>query len=79
MSKMDTINPKILQIPQFFFHSPLRQAATDTNSGYGSDTTTVNYTQFCFRSDSFNVIDAPQCGRQIVKNVDKIMEIIESD
>ena len=53
-----------------------------SNSVYGPDTVTANYAQFWFRrfrSGNFNVKDAPRCGRPIVDNVDKIMEIVESD
>ncbi|GFU23675.1 histone-lysine N-methyltransferase SETMAR [Trichonephila clavipes] len=47
---------------------------------YGADTVTANCVQFCFRrfrSGIFDVKDAPRTGRPVIKNVDKITEIIE--
>ncbi|GFV37549.1 putative DD34D transposase [Trichonephila clavipes] len=52
------------------------------NVVYSSDTVTANYVQFWFRrfrSRIFDVKDAPHTGRSIVKNVDKIAEIIKAD
>ncbi|GFW88939.1 histone-lysine N-methyltransferase SETMAR [Trichonephila clavipes] len=49
---------------------------------YGTDTVTANYVQFCFRrfhSGIFDVKDAPRTGKPVIKNVDKITEIIEID
>ncbi|GFW36285.1 integrase catalytic domain-containing protein [Trichonephila clavipes] len=49
---------------------------------YGPNTVTATYVQFWFRrfrSGIFDVKDAPRTGRPVVKNVDKIIEIIEVD
>ncbi|GFX66426.1 afadin [Trichonephila clavipes] len=49
---------------------------------YGTDTVTANYVQFWFRrfrSGIFGIKDAPRAGRLVVKNVDKITEIMEVD
>ena len=83
-STMDTSKEKIRHILQFFFDKGenARQAAENVNSVYGPDTVTANYAQFWFRrfrSGNFDVKDAPRSGRPIVENVDKIMEIVESD
>ncbi|GFW82285.1 histone-lysine N-methyltransferase SETMAR [Trichonephila clavipes] len=48
----------------------------------GADTVTANYVQFWFRrfrSGIFDVKGAPRTGRPVVKNVDKIPEIIDAD
>ncbi|GFY10306.1 histone-lysine N-methyltransferase SETMAR [Trichonephila clavipes] len=48
----------------------------------GVDTVTANYVQFCFRRfrlGIFDVKDALGTGRFLVKNVDKITEIMEVD
>ncbi|GFW32341.1 histone-lysine N-methyltransferase SETMAR [Trichonephila clavipes] len=58
------------------------QVAEIVNGVYGVDTVTASYVQFGFRrfhSGIFDVKDAPQTGRPVVKNVDKITEIIEVD
>ncbi|GFW66054.1 histone-lysine N-methyltransferase SETMAR [Trichonephila clavipes] len=52
------------------------------NGVYSADTVTANYVQFWFRwfrSGISDVKDAPGTGRPVVKNVDKIIEIIEVD
>ncbi|GFW07201.1 histone-lysine N-methyltransferase SETMAR [Trichonephila clavipes] len=52
------------------------------NGVYGADTVTDNYVQFWFqpfRSGIFDVKDAPRTGRPVIKNVDKITEIIQVD
>ncbi|GFS72274.1 uncharacterized protein TNCV_1826941 [Trichonephila clavipes] len=49
---------------------------------FNADTITANYTQFWFRrfrSDIFDVKDAPLTGRPVIENVDKITERIEVD
>ncbi|KAG5344650.1 SETMR methyltransferase, partial [Acromyrmex charruanus] len=89
---MDTSKEKICHILQFFFNKGenASQAAENVNSVYGpdtvhshvSDTVTANHAQFWFRrfrSGNFDVKDASRSGRPIVENVDKIMEIVESD
>ena len=81
---MDISKEKIRYILQFLFDKGenASQAAENVNSVYGSDTVTANYAQFWFRrfrSGNFNLKDAPHCGRPTVDNVDKIMEIVESD
>jgi len=81
---MDTNKEKIRHILQFFFDKGenASQAAENVNSVYGPDTVTVNIAQFWFsrfHSGNFNIKDAPRSGRPIVENVDKIMEIVESD
>ncbi|KAG5321977.1 SETMR methyltransferase, partial [Acromyrmex heyeri] len=81
---MDTSKEKILHILQFFFDKGenASQAAENVNSVYGPDTVTANHAQFWFRrfrSGNFDVKDASLSGRPIVENVDKIMEIVESD
>lgn len=81
---MDLSKEKIRYILQFFFDKGenASQAAENVNSVYGPDTITVNHAQFWFRrfrSGNFDVKDASRSGRPVVQNVDKIMEIIESD
>ncbi|GFU28890.1 histone-lysine N-methyltransferase SETMAR [Trichonephila clavipes] len=81
---MDVNKEKIRYILQFFFDKSENagQAAEIVNGVYGPDTVTVNYVQFCFRrfrSGIFDVKVAPRRGRPVVKNVDKITEIIEVD
>ena len=50
------------------------------NSVYDSDTVTANQAEFRhFRSGNFDVKDAPFSGVLIAENVDKIMEILESN
>ena len=52
------------------------------NAVYGPDPVTPNYAQFWFRrfrSGIFNVQEAPDTGRPVFKNVDKIMKMIEID
>ncbi|GFU69718.1 histone-lysine N-methyltransferase SETMAR [Trichonephila clavipes] len=71
-------------IQTFFFDKGKNasQVAEIANGVYGPDTATANYVQFWFRrfrSDIFDVKDAPRTGRPIVENVDKITEIIEVD
>ncbi|GFX96630.1 histone-lysine N-methyltransferase SETMAR [Trichonephila clavipes] len=58
------------------------QAAEIVYVVYGTDTVTASYVQFwfqLFRSDIFDIKDAPRTGRPILKNVDKITKIIEVD
>ncbi|GFX28158.1 histone-lysine N-methyltransferase SETMAR [Trichonephila clavipes] len=58
------------------------KVAEIVNIVYGADTVTTYYVQFWlhrFRSGIFDVKDAPRTGRLIIKNVDKITEIIEVD
>ncbi|GFW41840.1 histone-lysine N-methyltransferase SETMAR [Trichonephila clavipes] len=58
------------------------QGAEIVNGVYGTDTVTANYVQFWFRrfrSGIFDFKDAPRTGRPVIKNVDKITEIIEVD
>lgn len=81
---MDTSKEKICHILQFIFDKGenASQAAQNVNSVYGSDTVTANQAQFWFRrfySGNFDVKDAPRSGRPIVENVDKIMQMSESD
>ncbi|EGI61981.1 Histone-lysine N-methyltransferase SETMAR, partial [Acromyrmex echinatior] len=70
---------------QFFFNKGenASQAAENVNSVYGPVyTVTVNHAQFWFRrfrSGNFDVKDASHSGRPIVENIDKIIEIVESD
>ncbi|GFX50093.1 histone-lysine N-methyltransferase SETMAR [Trichonephila clavipes] len=55
------------------------RVAEIANGVYGADTVTANYAQFWFRrfrSNIFDVKDAPRTGRPVV---DKITEIIEID
>ncbi|KAL6420427.1 hypothetical protein ACFW04_014434 [Cataglyphis niger] len=78
---MEVNKEKIRYILQFFFDKGenASQAAKIVNGVYGSDTVTANYVQFWFRrfrSGIFDVKDAPRTGRPVVKNVDKIGEII---
>ncbi|QQP36433.1 Histone-lysine N-methyltransferase SETMAR, partial [Caligus rogercresseyi] len=80
---MDICKEKIRHILQFFFYKGenASQAAENVNSVYGPDTVTANHTQFWFRrfrSGNLGVKDAPRSGRPFVKNIDKIMEIVES-
>ncbi|GFV67949.1 histone-lysine N-methyltransferase SETMAR [Trichonephila clavipes] len=81
---MKVNNEKNRYISQFFFDKGenASQAAEIVNGVYGADTITANYVQFwlCrFRSCIFDVKDAPRTGRPVIKNVDKITEIIEVD
>ncbi|GFU53802.1 histone-lysine N-methyltransferase SETMAR [Trichonephila clavipes] len=58
------------------------QVAEIVNGVFGTDAVTANYVQFWFRrfrSGIFDVKDAPRTGKPVVKNVDKIIEIIEVD
>ncbi|GFU53351.1 histone-lysine N-methyltransferase SETMAR [Trichonephila clavipes] len=51
------------------------QVAEIVNGVYGADTVTTNYLKFWFRrfrSSIFDVKDAPQTGRPVTKNVEKI-------
>ncbi|GFV75282.1 histone-lysine N-methyltransferase SETMAR [Trichonephila clavipes] len=81
---MEVNKEKILYILQFFFDKGenASQAVEIVNGIYGADTVTANYVLFWFRrfhSGIFDVEDAHRTGRSIVKNVDKITEIIEVD
>ncbi|GFS87597.1 histone-lysine N-methyltransferase SETMAR [Trichonephila clavipes] len=69
---------------QFFFDKSetASQAAEIVNGVYGADILTANYVQFWFRrfrSGIFYVKGAPHTGRPVLKNVDKITEIINVD
>ncbi|GFX67612.1 histone-lysine N-methyltransferase SETMAR [Trichonephila clavipes] len=82
--KMEVNKEKIRYILQFFFDKGenASQAAEIVNGLYGADTVTANYAKFWFRrlhSGIFDVKDAPRVGRPVVKNVDKISEIIGVD
>ncbi|GFT00060.1 histone-lysine N-methyltransferase SETMAR [Trichonephila clavipes] len=71
-------------LEKFFFGKSenASQVAEIANGVYGANTVTANYVQFWFRrfrSDIFDVKDAPRTGRPVVENVDKITEIIEID
>ncbi|GFU20099.1 histone-lysine N-methyltransferase SETMAR [Trichonephila clavipes] len=81
---MEVNKEKIRYILQFVFHKGRNksQAAEIMNGVYGADIATANYLQFwfrCFRSDIFDVKDAPRTGSPVVENVDKIRAIIEVD
>ncbi|XP_076757694.1 histone-lysine N-methyltransferase SETMAR-like [Xylocopa sonorina] len=81
---MEVNKEKIRFILQFFFDNGenASQAAEIMNGVYSADTVTANYVQFWFRrlrSGIFYVKDATRIGRPVVKNVDKITEIIEVD
>ncbi|GFU01646.1 histone-lysine N-methyltransferase SETMAR [Trichonephila clavipes] len=81
---MEVSKEKILYILQFFFDKGenASQVAEIVNGIYGADTVTTNYVQFWFprfRSGIFDVKDVSRTGRTVVKNVDKITEIIEID
>ncbi|GFW94740.1 histone-lysine N-methyltransferase SETMAR [Trichonephila clavipes] len=78
---MEVNKEKIRFILQFFFVNGknARQVAELANGVYGADTVTAKHVQFWFRqfrSGIFDVKDAPRSGRPVVKNVDKITEII---
>ncbi|QQP56323.1 Histone-lysine N-methyltransferase SETMAR [Caligus rogercresseyi] len=80
---MDISKEKI-HILQLFFNKGenASQADENVNSVYGPDTVTANHAQFwfrLFRSGNLDVKDAPRSGRPIVENIDKIIEIVESD
>ncbi|GFX42687.1 histone-lysine N-methyltransferase SETMAR [Trichonephila clavipes] len=73
---------KIRYILQFFFDKDANasQVAEIGNSVYGAVTVTTYCVQFWFhrfRSGIFDVKVAPRTGRPVIKNVDKITEIIE--
>ncbi|GFV64630.1 histone-lysine N-methyltransferase SETMAR [Trichonephila clavipes] len=60
----------------------LKEVAEILNGVHGGDSVTANYVQFWFhrfRSGIFDVKCAPRTGRPLVKNVDKITEIIDVD
>ncbi|PRD17719.1 UNVERIFIED_CONTAM: Histone-lysine N-methyltransferase SETMAR [Trichonephila clavipes] len=81
---MEVNKEKIRYILQFFFDKGENssQVAETADSVYSADTVTANYLQFWFRqfrSGIFDIKDAPHTGRPVVKNVDKITEIIEVD
>lgn len=46
------------------------------NGGYGPSTVIANYVQF-WLSRLFDIRDAPRIGKLVIRNVDKIMEIIK--
>ncbi|XP_067136483.1 histone-lysine N-methyltransferase SETMAR-like [Centruroides vittatus] len=79
---MEVTKEKIWYVLQFCFDKGenASQAAEIVNDVYGPDTVTANYAQFWFRrfhSGNFSVKDAPRIGRPVIKNVNKIMEMIE--
>ncbi|GFT58632.1 histone-lysine N-methyltransferase SETMAR [Trichonephila clavipes] len=81
---MEVNKEKIRNILQFFFDKGKNasQTAEILNGFYGVDTVTANNVQIWFRrfrSGIFDVKDAPRTGMPVVKNVDKITEIIEVD
>ncbi|GFT08478.1 histone-lysine N-methyltransferase SETMAR [Trichonephila clavipes] len=85
-NKRITVNytVEVQSAPSFFFDKDENtiQAAEIVNGVYGADTATTNCVQFWFRrfrSDIFDVKDAPHTGKPVVENVDKIAEIIEID
>ncbi|GFX88317.1 histone-lysine N-methyltransferase SETMAR [Trichonephila clavipes] len=81
---MEVNKEKIQYILQFFFDKSenASQAAEIVNGISVADTLTANYVELSFRlfrSGIFGVKDAPHTGWSVVKNVDKITEIIEVD
>ncbi|GFT26930.1 histone-lysine N-methyltransferase SETMAR [Trichonephila clavipes] len=81
---MEVNKEKIRFFLQFFFNKGenASQGAEIANGVYGADTVTANYVQFWFRrfrSSIFDFKDASRTGRPVIKNVDKITEIIEFD
>ncbi|GFW22258.1 histone-lysine N-methyltransferase SETMAR [Trichonephila clavipes] len=81
---MEVNKEKLRFFLQFFFDKGenASQMAEIANGIYGADTVAANYVQFWFRrfrSGISDVKDAPQKGKPIVENVDKITEIIEVD
>ncbi|GFV37063.1 histone-lysine N-methyltransferase SETMAR [Trichonephila clavipes] len=81
---MEVNKEKIRYILQFFFDKDenASQVAEIANGVYVPDAATANYVQFWFRqfrSGIFDVKDASRKGRPVVKNVNKITEIIEID
>jgi len=68
----ETLAKRKHYILQFFFDKSenASQAAENVNSVYGPDTVTANHAQFWFcrfRSDNFDVKDAPRSGRPICR------------
>ncbi|GFU68118.1 histone-lysine N-methyltransferase SETMAR [Trichonephila clavipes] len=81
---MEVNKEKNRYILQFFFDKGEKasQVVEIANGVYDVDIVTANYVQFWFRrfrSGIFDVKDAPRTGRPVVKNIDKITEIIEID
>ncbi|GFW93535.1 histone-lysine N-methyltransferase SETMAR [Trichonephila clavipes] len=81
---MEVNKEEIWYILQCFFDKGenTSQATEIVNGVYGAYTVTSNYEQFWFRrfhSGIFDVIAAPHTCRPVIKNVDKITEIIEVD
>ncbi|GFU24480.1 histone-lysine N-methyltransferase SETMAR [Trichonephila clavipes] len=81
---MEVNREKIWYILRFFFvkGENASQVTEIVNVVYGADTVTANYVLFWFRrfrSDIFDVKDAPHTVRPVIENVDKITEIIEVD
>ncbi|GFT34903.1 histone-lysine N-methyltransferase SETMAR [Trichonephila clavipes] len=69
---------------KFFFEKDENssQVAEIPNGVHGPNAVTANYVQFWFRrfrSDIFDIKDAPRTGGPVVENVNKITEIIEVD
>ncbi|GFV09060.1 histone-lysine N-methyltransferase SETMAR [Trichonephila clavipes] len=77
---MEVNKDKIRCILQFFFDKGenASQAAKIVNDVYGVDTVTANYTQFWFRQFRSGIFDV-KVASPVIKNVDKITEIIEVD
>ncbi|GFT61945.1 histone-lysine N-methyltransferase SETMAR [Trichonephila clavipes] len=79
---MEVNKEKIKFFLQFDKSENASQVAEIANGVYGVYTVIANYVQFWFRrfrSGIFDVKAAPQAGRPVVENVDKIIEIIEID
>ncbi|GFV45115.1 histone-lysine N-methyltransferase SETMAR [Trichonephila clavipes] len=81
---MEVNKEKIRFFLHFFFDKGenASQRAEIVNDVYGADTVTDNNAQFWFRrfrSGIFDCKDAPHTGRPVIKNDDKITEIIEVD
>ncbi|GFT27534.1 histone-lysine N-methyltransferase SETMAR [Trichonephila clavipes] len=79
---MEVNKEKIRYILQFFFDKGenVNQVAEIVNCVYGADTVTANCVQFWFRrfrSGLFDIKVAPRTGRPVIKNVDKVTEIIK--
>ncbi|GFW02648.1 histone-lysine N-methyltransferase SETMAR [Trichonephila clavipes] len=79
---MEVNKEKILFLQVFYKGENAMQVAEIVNGVYGANTVTANYVQFWFcrfRSGICDVKDAQRTSRPIIKNVDKITEIIEVD
>ncbi|GFT82548.1 histone-lysine N-methyltransferase SETMAR [Trichonephila clavipes] len=79
---MEVNKEKIRFFLQFFFDKGenASQVAEIAHDAYGTDTVTANYLQFWFRrfrSGILEVKNASRTGRLVVKNINKITEIID--